>query len=293
MLFGAHESIADGVQHAVLRGKQATCDTIQMFNKSTNQWQAKPFAKEELDAYFRAIEETGVTVAVSHTSYLINIASPDKRLNKISYLSLKEELERCETLKIPNLVFHPGSHVGSGEQVGLDKIAENINKLFAELPKNRVTLLLETTAGQGSNLGYTFEQLAYIIDKVEDKKRVGVCLDSCHVFAAGYPITEPKDYRETMKNFDEVIGLKRLRIIHANDSLREFGSKKDRHEHIGKGHVGLQAFANFINDRRLQKVPMILETPKEDDLAEDIENLKILRSLVKARPQTRPEPAEK
>ena len=292
MLFGAHESIADGVQHAVLRGKQATCDTIQMFNKSTNQWQAKPFAKEELDAYFLAIEETGVTVAVSHTSYLINIASPDKRLNKISYLSLKEELERCETLKIPNLVFHPGSHVGSGEQVGLDKIAENINKLFAELPKNRVTLLLETTAGQGSNLGYTFEQLACIIDKVEDKKRVGVCLDTCHIFAAGYPITEPKDYRETMKKFDEVIGLKRLRIIHANDSLREFGSKKDRHEHIGKGHIGRQAFANFINDRRLQKVPMILETPKEDDLAEDIENLKILRSLIKARPQAMPEPAE-
>lgn len=292
MLFGAHESIADGVQHAVQRGKQATCDTIQMFNKSTNQWQAKPISAAELDEYFRAIEETGVTVAVSHTSYLINLASPDKKLNKISYLSLKEELERCATLKIPCLVFHPGSHVGSGEQVGLDKIAENINKLFDELPANPVTLLLETTAGQGSNLGYTFEQLAYIIDKVEDKKRVGVCLDTCHIFAAGYAIGEPKDYRETMKKFDEVIGLKRLRIIHANDSLREFGSKKDRHEHIGKGHIGLQAFANFINDRRLQKVPMILETPKEDDLAEDIENLKILRSLVKAKPQAKPEPAE-
>jgi deoxyribonuclease-4 len=144
-----------------------------------------------------------------------------------------------------------------------------------------VCLLLETTAGQGTNLGYTFEQLAYIIDRVEDKKRVGVCLDTCHIFAAGYPIIDPKDYKKTIKQFDDVIGLDRLKIIHVNDSLKEFGSKKDRHEHIGKGHIGLAGISNFVNDKRLAKVPMVLETPKEEDLAEDIENLKVLRSLVK------------
>jgi deoxyribonuclease-4 len=280
MQFGAHESIAGGVFNAIVRGQQATCDTIQMFNKSNNQWRAKKLEKKEIDEYFRLIKETGVTVSVSHTSYLINIASPDKALNEKSYLSLREEMERCEVLKIPNLVMHPGSHVGSGEQAGLDMIARNVNRLFDDLPHNACTLLMETTAGQGSNLGYAFEQLAYLIDKTEDKDRIGVCLDTCHIFSAGYPITTAKDYRQTMKTFDEVIGLDRLRIIHANDSLRKFGDRKDRHEHIGKGHIGLDGFANFVNDKRLKDVPMILETPKGEDLAEDIENLKVLRSLV-------------
>jgi deoxyribonuclease-4 len=281
MLFGAHESIAGGVFYAVERGKKATCDTIQMFNKSNNQWRAKKLDKKEIDKFFETIEQTGVTVCTSHTSYLINIASPDKALNKKSYLSLKEEMERCEQLKIPNLVMHPGAHVGSGEKQGLDRIAENINRLFDELQDNHVTLLLETTAGQGSVLGYRFEQLAYIIDKVENKPQIGVCLDTCHVFAAGYPLRSPAEYKKTMKNFDEVIGLDRLKIIHVNDSLKEFNSRRDRHEHIGQGFIGLEGFRNFVNDRRLAKIPMILETPKGEDLAEDIENLKVLRSLIK------------
>jgi len=281
MLFGAHESIAGGVFNAVILGKKATCDTIQMFNKSSNQWRAKKLDTKEIDEFFHQIELTGVTVPVSHTSYLINAASPDKALNKKSYEALKEELERCETLKIPNLVFHPGSHVGSGEEAGMNLISENINNLFDALPVGTVRLLLETTAGQGSNLGYTFEQLAYMIDRVEDKNRVGVCLDTCHIFAAGYPITKPADYKKTIKQFDDIIGLDRLKIIHINDSLKEFGSKKDRHEHIGKGHIGLDGFRNFINDKRFAKVPMILETPKDEELTEDIENLRVLRSLIK------------
>jgi len=281
MLFGAHESIAGGVFNAVIRGKKATCDTIQMFNKSSNQWRAKELETDVVDEFFRQIEETGVTVSVSHTSYLINIASPDPALNKKSYLALKEEMERCETLKIPNLVFHPGSHVGSGEKTGMDKIATNINKLFTDFPDGTVRLLLETTAGQGSNLGYSFEQLAYMIDRVDDKSRVGVCLDTCHIFAAGYPITDPKDYKKTMKQFDDIIGLDNLYIIHANDSLREFGTRKDRHEHIGKEHIGLEAFRNFVNDKRLKNIPMILETPRDEELTEHIENLKVLKSLVK------------
>ncbi len=281
MLFGAHESIAGGVFNAIERGKEATCDTIQMFNKSNNQWRAKKLEEAEVKKFFQTIEVTGVTVALSHTSYLINIASPDDALGEKSRLSLLEEMERCNLLKIPNLVMHPGSHVGSGEETGMARIVENINRMFDELNNNDVTLLLETTAGQGSNLGFRFEQLAQIIDSIEDKDHMGVCLDTCHVFAAGYPLTDPKEYEKTIKQFDDIVGLDRLRVIHMNDSKREFGSRKDRHEHIGKGYIGLEAFRNIVNDRRLKNVPMILETPKGEDLAEDIENLAVLRGLVK------------
>jgi len=281
MLFGAHESIAGGVHKAIERGKQATCDTIQMFNKSNNQWRAAQLKQDDIDQFFRLIDETGVTVATSHTSYLINIASPQKELAEKSFKSLKEEVERCNTLKIPTLVMHPGSHVGSGEETGMNQIATYINRLFDEVKNNKVTLLLETTAGQGTNLGYSFEQLAFMIDLVEDKDHIGVCMDTCHIFAAGYPIVDAKDYKKTIKSFDDIIGLDYLRIIHMNDSKKEFGSKRDRHEHIGDGFIGLDGFRNFVNDKRLKKVPMILETPKGEDLTEDIENLKILRGLVK------------
>jgi len=281
MLFGAHESIAGGVFTAVQRGKQAGCDTIQMFNKSNNQWRAKKLDDEEVEQFFAAIEATGVMVSVSHTSYLINIASPDDALAEKSLKSLIEEMQRCQALKIPTLVMHPGSHVGSGEEVGLARITENINRMFEALDDNDVTLLLETTAGQGSNLGYRFEQLARIIDGVEDKSHMGVCLDTCHVFAAGYPLIDPKDFRKTFKEFDDIVGLERLKIIHVNDSKKEFGSRVDRHEHIGQGRIGLEGFRSLVNDRRLKKIPMILETPKGDDLAEDIENLRVLRGLVK------------
>jgi deoxyribonuclease-4 len=281
MLFGAHESIEGGVFNAVTRGRTATCDTIQMFNKSNNQWRAKKLTDEEVDKFFATINETGISVACSHSSYLINLASADKALNEKSYLSFKEEVERCNLLKIGNLVIHPGSHLGTGEEVGMDRIVANLNRVFDEVNNNTVTVCLETTAGQGTNLGYTFEQIAYMINKVDDKAHVGVCMDTCHIFAAGYPIIDPKDYKKTMKAFEDVIGLDRLKVIHVNDSKREQGSKVDRHEHIGKGKIGLEGFCNLVNDRKLAKIPMILETPKEDDLKEDIENLKVLRGLVK------------
>jgi deoxyribonuclease-4 len=220
-------------------------------------------------------------VTLSHTSYLINIASPDDALGEKSRLSLREEMERCNLLKIPNLVMHPGSHVGSGEETGMARIIANINRMFDELDDNQVTLLLESTAGQGSNLGYRFEQLAQMIDGVENKDHMGVCLDTCHIFAAGYPLTDPSEYKETIKQFDDVVGLDLLKVIHMNDSKKEFDSRKDRHEHIGKGFIGLEGFRNIVNDRRLKNVPMILETPKGEDLAEDIENLAVLRGLVK------------
>lgn len=281
MLFGAHESIAGGMHLAVQRGRQATCDTIQVFNKSNNQWRAKPLSPEDIDAFFAAQEETGVTVSASHTSYLINVASPKPELEEKSYAALRVEVVRCNMLRIPNLVMHPGSHLGTGEEKGLQQIADNLNKLFDSFDDNRVTLLLEITAGQGSNLGYRFEHLAWLIEHIEDSDHIGVCLDTCHMLAAGFPLVKPSEYRATMRSFDEIVGIDRVKVLHLNDSRRELGSKIDRHEHIGKGHIGLEGFANVVNDKRFQQVPMIIETPKGKDLAEDIENLRVLRGLVR------------
>ncbi len=279
--FGAHQSIAGGLHLAFQRGERATCDTLQIFNKSNTQWAARDFTALDLELWFEAWQESGIDVACAHNSYLINLASPDEALQTKSRNSLQEETERCNLLKVPNLVFHPGSHVGSGEEPGMDRIAENMNQVLASVHNNTVTLCLETTAGQGSNLGYTFEQIATMMDRVEDKDHVGVCLDTCHIFAAGYAITDAKDYKTTIKQFNDTIGLDNLKIVHTNDSKTEFGSKKDRHEHIGEGHIGIEAFRNFVNDKRFKNIPFILETPKEKDLAEDVENLKKLRSLVK------------
>ncbi len=278
---GAHESIAGGVFNAILNGERATCDTVQMFNKSNSQWKAKVLTTDEIDRYFAEIERTKITVACSHASYLINLASPDKALNKKSFLALKEEVERCNTLKIPGLVFHPGAHMESGEEKGIAAIARNINRILESVPANTVTLCLETTAGQGTTIGHTFEQLRAIIDRVDDRAHVGVCLDTCHVFAAGYPLSDPKDFKSTLKTFDTVIGLDKLKVIHLNDSKKGLGSRRDRHEHIGDGEIGIEAFRNVVNDRRLRKIPMVLETPKDDTLSDDIRNLKLLRALIK------------
>jgi deoxyribonuclease-4 len=282
MLLGAHMSIAGGIFNAPVHGQKATCDVVQIFTKSSNQWRAKPLTDDEIKRFFDEQKNTGVKVVCAHDSYLINMASPDDGLFKKSYDAFKIELERCHLLKIPYLVMHPGSHVGSGEETGLRRIAEAFNRMFGELADNKTAVCLETTAGQGTNLGYKFEQLAQIIDMVEDKKRMAVCLDTCHIFAAGYPIQDEKDYKATMREFNRIIGLKKLKVIHFNDSKKPFGSKKDRHEHIGEGELGLEPFRNILNDRRLNKVPKILETPKGEDLKEDIENLKILRSLIKS-----------
>ena len=279
MLFGAHESIAGGLSNAITRAQKATCDVVQIFNKSNNQWRARKLSSGEIDEYLKKQEETGISVVCSHDSYLINLASPDAALNERSCNSFKEEVERCNRLHIPNLVFHPGSHVGSGEATGLDKIAAGLNRVFDELPDNTVTLCLEATAGQGSNLGYSFEQLAHIIDGVDNEAQMGVCLDTCHIFAAGYPITEPGEFEGTMKAFDDAVGFDRLAIMHLNDSVRELGSRVDRHEHIGQGQIGRDGFDNVVNDSRLENIPMVIETPKDEDLQDDIENLTVLRSL--------------
>jgi len=279
---GAHMSIAGGVFNAPYHGQKATCEVIQIFTKSNNQWQAKPLSGDDIEKYKAACEDTGIAVACAHDSYLINLASPDDALFEKSCRAFVEEMRRCDLLDIPNLVMHPGSHVGSGEAAGLARITGAFRRILDVDPDGRVTVCLETTAGQGSNLGYSFEHLAEIIHGLDGHPRLGVCLDTCHVFAAGYGITDRKDYLKTMRDFDRIIGLDRLRIIHMNDSRREAGSRVDRHDNIGEGHIGLDAFANFLNDRRLKKIPKILETPKTS-AAEDIRNLNVLRSLIKRR----------
>ncbi len=283
MLLGSHMSIAGGVFNAVRLGASAGCDVVQIFTKQPNQWRAKPLNDEEITLFFAAQKETGVKAVCAHNSYLVNFASPDDDLWEKSYGSMKEEYERCAILKIPNIVMHPGSHVGSGEEVGLKRIARALNRLLSDLPEIKTVVCLEITAGQGTNLGYKFEQLAAIIDMVEDKNRIGVCLDSCHLFGAGYAMQSEKEYKATMKEFNERIGYKYLKVYHLNDSLKPFGKRKDRHEHIGKGQMGLEPFRFIMNDSRLRRVPKILETPKGEDLKEDIENLQTLRSLIEVK----------
>ena len=234
----------------------------------------------QVTRYFEAIEATGIQVVCSHASYLINLASPDRSLNGKSMRAFRKEVERCNVLGIPNLVFHPGSHVRSGAEAGMRRIARNMNRVLDDIVDNSVTLCLEATAGTGDNLGRTFEELAQIMDMIDDADHVGVCLDTCHIFAAGYGLRSKADYEKTMKSFGDIVGHTRLKIIHVNDSKTEQGSRRDRHEHVGQGHIGLSGFRYLVNDRRLRTVPMILETPKKEDLADDVANLSLLRSLV-------------
>jgi len=280
-LLGAHMSIAGGVFNAFLHGKSVGCNTIQIFVKSSNQWKAKPLSDEEVEKYHQLQQETGITPVVAHDSYLINAASQDKALFAKSREALKIELERCQVLKIPYLVMHPGSHLGAGEKVGLATIARAINEIFAELEDKGTKIALEATAGQGSNLGYRFEHLSDIMGQVKQPQRMAVCLDTCHVFAAGYDIRTVEGYKTVMAEFDRVVGLAHLAAIHFNDSKKGLGSRVDRHEHIGKGELGKEPFGFFLNDSRLAKIPKILETPKEKDYAADKLNLKVLHTLIK------------
>jgi deoxyribonuclease IV len=276
-------SIAGGVDRAPLRGREAGCDTIQLFTKSNRQWRARPLAGHEIQAFKRSLETTGIAPVVAHDCYLLNLAAPKAPLWKQSVAAFREELERAEQLGIPYLVTHPGSHGGAGEGDGMARVAEALNVLHASLPRHRVQVLLETTAGQGTSLGYRFEQLAAILQQVEAADRVGVCLDTCHLFAAGYDIRSQAGYRRTTRELAACLGMSRVKAVHLNDSRQDLGSRVDRHEHIGEGRLGLAAFGWIINDARLRKVPMILETPKgSDPIAADRRNLARLRSLVRA-----------
>ena len=280
VLLGAHQSIAGGVEKALERGQEAGCDSVQIFVKSPNRWASKPLAEKNILAFKEAVTETGIWPVFAHSLYLINLATPDDALRARSVDALADDLERCEQLGLPGLVIHPGSHMDSGVEAGIQRIAAALDTVHARLPGYQVHVWLEVTAGQGSSLGHTFEQLRAMIDGVSEPERLGVCFDTAHAFAAGYELRTREGYEATWAHFDHILGLDRLRAIHLNDSKKELDSRVDRHEHIGQGLLGLEPFRFLVNDIRFRGIPMTLETEKGPDLAEDKENLATLRSLV-------------
>ncbi len=279
---GSHVSTAGGLDKGIARAAELSMSACQVFTKSERQWRAKPLDPESVVRFREAVIATGIKHLVAHDSYLINVASPEPDKWERSREALLIELDRCDELGIPGLVSHPGAHMGTGTDEGVVRVAEAINRIHAERPDGRASILLETTAGQGTTMGARFDEIGEMIRLVEDKTRVGVCLDTCHVFAAGYDIRTPETYAQTMTEFDERIGLGFLRCLHLNDSQKDLDSHVDRHAHIGEGMIGMSGFANVMNDPRLTGLPGILETPKGDDMAEDRMNLATLTGLIVA-----------
>jgi deoxyribonuclease-4 len=280
MLLGAHISIADGIAESLIKGKKIGCDTIQIFVKSNLQWKARDINKFEIHEFLRNKIETKINPVIAHSSYLINLASYNKRIRNLSIKSFRRELEIARVLKIPYFIFHPGYHKEASLKTGIHLITKALNQIISK-DDSKTKILLETTSGQGSSIGYGFEQLAEIISLVNKKKRIGVCLDTCHVFTAGYEIRNRADYEKTLEKFEKIIGIKKIKVFHLNDSRGDLGSKIDRHQHIGKGYLGLEPFRFILNDKRFQNIPMIIETPKNHGYEKDIENLTVLRSLIK------------
>jgi deoxyribonuclease-4 len=273
-------SIDGGVYTAHERGMSIGCTAMQIFTKNNTQWAARPISKEEIEKYKALERRSEIQPVVAHSSYLINLCAKNAVVLKKSRQAFKDELNRCELLSIPYLVFHPGSHMGRGEREGIQRISESLNLLHDETKNYRVKSVLESTAGQATAIGYRFQHLRQIIDGIEMKERVAVCVDTCHLFAAGYNISTETGYKNTFDEFDATIGLDRLVVLHMNDSKRELGSRVDRHEHIGKGRIGQIAFRLLMNDARFVRIPKILETPKSKDMHEDVINLRKLRRFI-------------
>jgi len=280
ILLGAHMSIAGGVNLAIERARSIDCTAMQIFVKNNMQWFVRPLTPDEIRTFLEHQQRSELLSIFAHANYLINLAATNGKFHANSIRSLSEELVRADQLELPFLVLHPGAHLGAGEEAGLEKIVESIDRVFSSLPKIKTRIALETTAGQGSCLGNKFEHLAYIISRVREPERLCVCLDTAHVFASGYDIGGESSVRKTFREFDRVLGLDRLVAIHLNDSKTACGSRVDRHEHIGKGKIGLPAFRFIMGDRHLHKIPKVLETPKGKDLREDVINLKTLCRLL-------------
>jgi deoxyribonuclease-4 len=281
-LLGAHMSIGGGVHRAIERGCSIECNALQMFVKNNMQWFARPLEKEEITAFLNHAQRSQVSHAFAHSSYLINLAATNPQFHANSLRALAEELTRADQLELPLLVLHPGAHLGAGEEAGLEKITASIDAVYECLPKIKTKIALETTAGQGSCLGEKFEHLAHIIENARDPERLCVCLDTAHVHAAGYDLSTEATTRKMFAEFDRIIGLEHLAAIHLNDSKTARGSRVDRHEHIGKGKIGLGAFRYIMRERRFRKIPKVLETPKDKDLREDVENMKTLCQLAQS-----------
>jgi deoxyribonuclease-4 len=279
LLVGAHMSIAGGIHLAFDRGMRAGCLTLQVFLKNSTQWKGKALVDPDRLLFKEAEARSGIRPVLAHSSYLINLASPDAALRRRSLDAFLDELERARFLDVPFLIIHPGSHMGAGERQGILWIAEGLDQALEKVGPP-VKVLLENTAGQGTSIGYRFEHLAAILGLMRQAERVGVCIDTCHTFAAGYDIRTIGGYERTIDEIDRHIGLKRVCAIHVNDCRKELGSRVDRHTHIGQGFLGLGAFRLLVNDTRFADTPKILETPKGEDLKEDIMNLATLRRLV-------------
>lgn len=281
-ILGAHMSIAGGCFNAANSAAKAGCDCVQIFTKNNNRWAAKPLTDDDTGKFKSAMKEHGIAHSLSHASYLINLASPKDDLRRKSIDAMVIELQRANALGVPYVVFHPGSFTTSSEEEGLNAIVNSLNEIHSETNSLDSIVLLENTAGQGSNLGWKFEHLSFIIDNVKQSDRVGVCIDTCHTFAAGHALGTKTDYEETTKRMDENFGLKKIKAFHLNDSKKPFASRKDRHEHIGEGEMGLEPFRLLLNDKRFAEVPMYLETEKGEQDGEDMDvmNLRVLRSLV-------------
>jgi deoxyribonuclease-4 len=286
-LLGAHVSIAGGIENSIYRAKELECDSFQIFSRNQRQWTAPPMRKEVAEEFKRLLKESEMGPVIVHDSYLINLGSPKENTYKRSVEAFTEEILRAEMLGAVSLVMHPCSHLGKGEGWGLERISAGIDESVNEYMKSDIgpqekgkttSILLETTAGQGTNLGYAFEQLAQMIDMSENQDMLAVCFDTCHAFAAGYDISTEQGYYQVMDRFDEVIGLDLLKVFHINDSLKGVGSRVDRHKNIGEGELGETPFRILVTDPRFEKAPMILETPGGDEYYE--KNLKLLRSWV-------------
>lgn len=282
MLLGAHLSVAGGVDKSFQRAVDLNCTAFQIFTKSNRQWQAKDLTPDEIDRYHEQQQATGITPVVCHASYLLNLGTPDEVLWHKSIEALVIELERCEQLKIPYLVLHPGSHVKSGPEAGLVRIAQALDIIHDRLNGYEVQVALEISAGQGTSLGSSFEEIRQMLDRTKNPERLAVCFDTCHALVAGYEFRTPETYEAMLQEFDRIIGLDRLKVIHLNDSEKDLGSHVDRHAHIGEGCIGLEAFGYFLNDPRFKTTPFLLETPVDNDPEDNERNLKALRSLIKS-----------
>jgi deoxyribonuclease-4 len=278
-LIGAHVSIADSVAQALIRGKELGCECIQIFTKSSRQWASKPYSEDDIAAFKVNQRETGIHCVIAHDSYLLNLGAPDERLRKRSVGGFVDELTRCESLGVPYLVAHPGSHVGSGEDAGIKTIAKSIDEAHKACKGFHVKIALEITAGQGTNLGCSFPQMGRIFDSVKEHERLRLCFDTEHAFASGYDLRTDEGYEQTFAELDKYIGIKKIVAFHLNDSLKPFNSHVDRHEHIGKGFLGLDAFRRVLHDKRWAGIPMCLETapgPENKEIAHDLKTLKSL-----------------
>ena len=283
LLLGAHMSIRGGVSMAIERARSIHCTAMQIFVKNNMQWFARPLRREEIRAFLDHVQRGELLSIFGHANYLINLAATNPQFHANSIRALSEELVRADQLELPFLVLHPGAHLGASEEAGLEKIVNSIDEVLRKIPHVKTKIALETTAGQGSCIGYRFEHLAYIIANVREPQRLVVCLDTAHLFAAGYDIGSETSTRKTLREFDRVIGRDRLVAIHLNDSKTARSSRVDRHEHIGQGRIGPDAFRFIMHDSRFGKIPKVLETPKGKDLREDVINLKTLRRLAETR----------